>query len=39
MQNKRGVPKIPTTTFVEGTWVPGRSMPVLNEPALQAVGC
>lgn len=27
---KRGVPEIPTTTFVEGTWFPGKSCPVLQ---------
>ena len=26
-QNKRGIPRIPTTTYVEGTWVEGASMP------------
>lgn len=26
-QNKRGVPEIPTTTFVEGTWFDGRTLP------------
>lgn len=26
-QNKRGIPRIPTTTFVEGTWFDGASMP------------
>ncbi len=28
-QNKRGVPEIPTTTYVEGTWFPGATCPVL----------
>ncbi|HEU5078671.1 MAG TPA: LacI family DNA-binding transcriptional regulator [Opitutaceae bacterium] len=31
--NKRGVPQIPTTTYVEGTWFDGRSLPNRNEPA------
>jgi LacI family transcriptional regulator len=26
-QNKRGIPRIPTTTFVEGTWLDGATMP------------
>ena len=26
-QNKRGIPRIPTTTYVEGTWVEGATMP------------
>ncbi|MBN1404401.1 MAG: LacI family DNA-binding transcriptional regulator [Opitutales bacterium] len=26
-QNKRGIPKIPTATYVEGTWSDGLSMP------------
>lgn len=26
-QNKRGIPKIPTTTFVDGTWFDGATMP------------
>lgn len=26
--NKRGVPEIPTTTYVEGTWFDGRSLPI-----------
>jgi len=26
-QNKRGIPLIPTTTYVEGTWVEGATMP------------
>ena len=26
-QNKRGIPRIPTTTFVEGTWFDGATMP------------
>jgi len=29
-QNKMGIPKIPTTTFVEGTWIQGESLPVLK---------
>jgi LacI family transcriptional regulator len=28
-QSKRGIPEIPTTTFVEGTWFDGASCPVL----------
>lgn len=28
-QNKRGVPEIATTTFVDGTWFPGSSCPPL----------
>ena len=28
--NKYGVPEIPTTTFVEGTWFDGTSCPALN---------
>jgi LacI family transcriptional regulator len=28
--NKRGVPQIPTTTYVEGTWFDGRSLPAMN---------
>jgi Transcriptional regulators len=41
-QNKRGIPEIPTTTFVEGTWFDGASCPsllktpVAPEPALNA---
>lgn len=31
--NKYGVPEVPTTTFVEGTWFPGASCPVLNGAA------
>ena len=34
-QNKRGVPEIPTTTYVEGTWFPGATCPVLT-PAVGA---
>lgn len=30
-QNRRGVPKIPTTTFVDGTWIDGASLPVREE--------
>lgn len=26
-QNKCGIPQIPTTTYVDGTWVPGKTMP------------
>ncbi len=26
-QNRRGIPTIPTTTFVDGTWVDGKSLP------------
>lgn len=29
--NKRGVPEIPTTTYVEGTWFEGRSLPRRTE--------
>jgi len=29
--NKRGIPEIPTTTFVEGTWFDGKSMPGASE--------
>ncbi len=36
--NKRGVPEIPTTTFVEGTWFPGKSCPVLTPPTEPANG-
>ncbi len=35
--NKRGVPEIPTTTYVEGTWFDGRSLPVLNQVDLTPV--
>jgi LacI family transcriptional regulator len=31
-QNKFGIPLIPTTTFVEGTWCDGRSCPPLAKP-------
>lgn len=27
-QNRRGIPRIPTTTFVEGAWVDGATMPI-----------
>ena len=27
-QNKVGLPKVPTTTFVDGTWISGPSLPV-----------
>jgi len=33
-QNKMGIPNIPTTTFVEGTWINGESLP-LPEGALE----
>lgn len=38
--NKYGVPKIPTTTYVEGTWHNGAScpMPVPDRPALVVAG-
>ena len=37
--NKRGVPEIPTTTYVEGTWFHGASCPVLTtRPATAAAG-
>ena len=32
--NKFGVPDIPTTTFVEGTWFDGTSCPPKVEPAV-----
>lgn len=35
-QNKRGVPEIPTTTYVEGTWFDGASCPPLTAPAAEA---
>lgn len=28
--NKRGIPEIPTTTYVEGTWFDGRTLPRLK---------
>ena len=28
--NKRGVPEIPTTTYVEGTWFDGKSLPQMG---------
>lgn len=35
--NKRGVPEIPTTTYVEGTWFHGATCPVLTaKPATAA---
>jgi LacI family transcriptional regulator len=34
--NKRGVPAIPTTTYVEGTWFPGRSLPIRSIRGLAA---
>jgi LacI family transcriptional regulator len=35
VQNKFGIPSIPTTTYVEGTWHDGQSLPVprLDQPA------
>lgn len=32
-QNKRGIPAIPTTTYVEGTWFDGASCPPLQSAA------
>jgi LacI family transcriptional regulator len=34
--NKRGIPEIPTTTYVEGTWFPGKSLPVRKSEGLVA---
>ena len=34
---KRGVPEIPTTTYVEGTWFPGETCPVLNAPVVKSM--
>ncbi|MGH8020591.1 MAG: hypothetical protein ACREIA_20370 [Opitutaceae bacterium] len=34
--NKRGVPEIPTTTYVEGTWFAGRSLPIRDAKGLAA---
>ena len=35
-QNKRGVPEIPTTTYVEGTWFDGASCPMVAATAATA---
>lgn len=36
--NKRGIPEIPTTTYVEGTWFDGRSLPTRDKPVIKASG-
>lgn len=32
VQNKYGIPNIPTTTYVQGTWHPGASLPETPKP-------
>jgi LacI family transcriptional regulator len=34
--NKFGIPEIPTTTFVEGTWFGGLTCPGKSRPARRA---
>ncbi|MBN2069020.1 MAG: LacI family DNA-binding transcriptional regulator [Opitutales bacterium] len=29
--NVKGIPKIPTTTHVDGVWVPGKSLPIIKQ--------